>query len=188
MDKELDMIRKTKFLITPLLLILMEQVIKIYIFNNLMKKEFNLAGNILIFKPYINIKYSWINSLGNLGIGLLAHIIFNLVLILITFLIYFFVKEKYGMGRYGYCLFSFLSAGEICSLLDKIAWGGSLDYILLKGFFIFDLKDVYLSSFEVMAVLGIILNYRIWRNITGRAIGKDFMAYIKDKLNRSRNQ
>ena len=34
-------------------------------------------------------------------------------------------------------------AGSICSLVDKIFWGGSLDYIQLYNLFIFDLKDCY---------------------------------------------
>ena len=36
-------------------------------------------------------------------------------------------------------------AGSICSLIDKLFWGGSLDFIQIPLFFTFDLKDCYLS-------------------------------------------
>ena len=35
-------------------------------------------------------------------------------------------------------------------LIDDIFWGGSLDYIQLFDWFIFDLKDVYFTIFAVV--------------------------------------
>jgi len=34
-------------------------------------------------------------------------------------------------------------------LIDDIFWGGSLDYIQLFDWFIFDLKDVYLTTIAI---------------------------------------
>lgn len=67
------------------------------------------------------------------------------------------------------------------SLIDKVAWGGSLDYILLKGFFIFDLKDLYISTFEVMILVGLIINYKAFGSVNEKLIYKEFKAYIKVK-------
>lgn len=37
-------------------------------------------------------------------------------------------------------------AGVICSIIDRIFWGSSLDYIRIKGFFVFDLKDIFIDA------------------------------------------
>ena len=44
-------------------------------------------------------------------------------------------------------------AGCLCSLIDKIFWGGSLDFLQIPGFFIFDGKDAYLTLSEVLFVI-----------------------------------
>lgn len=177
--------KNIKIIILALVFIMMDQAIKIYIYRNLMHKEYDILSNFVAFKPYINIKYSWFNSISNFNIGLLPHIIVGLLILLGTFLAYGFVKKKYTMYPFTSCLFAFLFAGAFCSLIDKIAWGGSLDYIHLKGFFIFDLKDVYLSAFEVMIVIAVIINYKGLRNLKEKALAKDFKDYMKCLLQRS---
>ncbi len=53
-------------------------------------------------------------------------------------------------------------AGTICSLIDKIFWGGSLDFLSIPGFFIFDLKDCYLTVGEILFVsIGLKYNRQI---------------------------
>lgn len=44
-------------------------------------------------------------------------------------------------------------AGCFCSLIDKIFWGGSLDFLQIPNLFIFDGKDVYLTLSEVFFVI-----------------------------------
>lgn len=44
-------------------------------------------------------------------------------------------------------------AGAICSLLDKVLWGGSLDFLQILSFFTFDLKDCYLTIAEIIFVI-----------------------------------
>ncbi len=52
-------------------------------------------------------------------------------------------------------------AGTICSLIDKLFWGGSLDFADTK-LFIFDLKDCYLTVAEIIfVVIGILHNREI---------------------------
>jgi len=41
---------------------------------------------------------------------------------------------------------SFVIAGIICSFIDVVFWGGSLDFIGLFDWFIFDMKDVWLNA------------------------------------------
>ena len=140
------------------LLVLINQGIKIVIANNMMDKNYNLIGTIVGYDPYLNEQYSWINSLTNLGISRLVHMIIVILMFFVAIIIYDFVGMKYTMSAYVYWMLSFLMAGTFCSFIDKLVWGWSLDFILLKGFFIFDLKDVYLSVFEGMLILLFVLN------------------------------
>ena len=43
-------------------------------------------------------------------------------------------------------------SGCLCSLIDKLFWGGSLDFLQIPTLFIFDLKDCYLTVAEVIFV------------------------------------
>jgi signal peptidase II len=78
--------------------------------------------------------------------------------------------------------FTYLFSGEICSTVDKIFWGGSLDYVLVEGFFIFDLKDVYLSLFDAIVVLCLIFNYKGFRKFDEKIFFREFKNYIKVKV------
>jgi signal peptidase II len=169
-------------------LILLDQAIKIFIAVNYMDTEFDLPGGILAFKPYINEYYSWINSVFQMGIGLMAHILLNALIVIITMVIYGFVRDKNPSDKYVGSLFAFVLAGGLCSLIDKLAWGGSLDYIWLKGFFIFDLKDVYLTVFDCLLIAAVLFNYKDFRKIsTGRMLS-ELLIYIKNRYLRTPNK
>ena len=47
----------------------------------------------------------------------------------------------------------FFESGIFCSFLDVIFWGGSLDFIALLNWSVFDLKDVFLSVSIVFLLL-----------------------------------
>ncbi len=168
----------------PIILFIMgDQGIKLYITRYMMEKEFDfpLVGYILGFKPYLNDKYSWVNSITNMGLNLVIHIILVIVLLILCLLLYDFIKIKYGMKSYVLWLFNFLFAGAICSLIDKVFWGGSLDFIWLKGFFIFDFKDIYVSIAEVMIILSLLTNKAIRKKPTMEIL-KDFSEYFKARF------
>lgn len=169
------------------LLVIADQAIKLSILKYMMDREFDLAGNILGFKPHLNDQYSWINSLADLGISLVVHILLVSGILLITLIIYDFIRTKYSMSTYVYGMFAVLFSGILCSLIDKAAWGGSLDYIWLKGFFIFDLKDVYITIFEGMLVLYIFLN-KEFRDLKFKAVVKEFIRYCKTKYFQGRRK
>lgn len=170
-----------KILLIVLIFILIDQGIKIYISNNLMGKEFYILDNTLTFKPLINTKYSYYNSFFDLGIGLLPHIIMNILTILILLIVMDFIKKRYGYSKLACYLFVFLLAGAVCSLIDKVAWGGSLDYIKLQGFFTFDLKDIYIAIFEIIAILAIILNWKNLKKVNEKVVYNEFKTYINTK-------
>lgn len=53
--------KSLRVILLVLALVLIDQSIKIYIYNNLMNKEFYIFGSIFGFKPIINIKYSYLS-------------------------------------------------------------------------------------------------------------------------------
>ncbi|APF26923.1 signal peptidase (SPase) II family protein [Clostridium sporogenes] len=173
--------KNLRVILPVLILVLIDQSIKIYIHNNFMDKEFYILGSILGFKPIINTKYSYFNSFSNMGISLLTHIVLNIVILLLFIAIFDFIKERYTAHKIVYCLFVLVCAAAICSLIDKVFWGGSLDFISFKNFFIFDLKDVYISVFEIVTMLCVILNYKKLEAINEKTIYNDFKSYIKLK-------
>ncbi len=160
------------------LLVLLDQFVKRYIAQNYMDMHFKILGNFLDFMPHLNTSYSWLNSLTDMEIGKTAHILTVLVFFILTCIIYDFVRIKYLLKAYEHCLFILLFAGIICSLLDKVFWGGSLDFIWLKGFFIFDLKDVYLTTAEALMVLKLFIS-REFRNFNGRELWEAFRGHLK---------
>lgn len=175
------MLRIVKRIMPLLLLIAMDQIIKFYIFTKLMDKEIDIIPNMIGFKPVINSSYSWINSISNFGIGLLPHLLFNTLVLVMAYLVYDFIREQYGENRIIYSLFLFLFAGGICSLIDKITTGGSLDYVWLKGFFIFDLKDIYLSTFTGISILCVVTNHKGILKLSERVLLKEFWNFLKRK-------
>ena len=171
-----------KIILGVLLLVLIDQIIKVVIANKFMAEEFYFIDNILGFKAAINVDYSWINSVLNLRIGYLPHIILNIVILLFAIIIFIFVRERYQENRIVNLAFLFLLSGGCCSLIDKLFWGGSLDYILLKGFFVFDLKDIYLSIFDIILVVCFISNYKGLRSFDEKKFYNDFKSYVKVNL------
>ncbi len=163
--------QKFRILFSIIGLILLDQSIKIIIAGRFMDFTKDIIKGMVSFHPIINTHYSWVNSLFDMGISWTVHVVFNILVILLSVLIFLYVRRRNPGDPYVFWLFTFLFAGMICSLTDKLFWGGSLDYIWLKGFFIFDLKDVYLTVFEVLMIIAVIVNYKGLRKIkTGQAL------------------
>lgn len=165
-----------------LLLVLIDQIIKVVIANKFMEMEFYFIDNILGFKAGINVDYSWINSRLNLGVGYLSHIILNIAILLFAIIIFIFVCERYQENKIVNLAFLLVLSGGVCSLIDKLFWGGSLDYILLKGFFVFDLKDIYLSIFDIIVVICLVFNYKEFRRFDEKKFYHDFKDFVKMKI------
>lgn len=70
-----------------LLLILLDQGIKLIV-KGYYGVHIKVIDNLIYFKPFLNDKYSWMNSMLNLGIGRIFHVI--LVLITLTLAYYGF--------------------------------------------------------------------------------------------------
>lgn len=133
-----------KSILVLLALVLIDQVIKVIIFFNFMLLDIRILGNKAGFLPHINIEQmSIFNHELKLGLGLVCLIILNLISLGLLTIIYYRFKKKEFTNHFFQVTFLFIMAGSICSLLDKIVYGGSLDYILFYKD-ILDLKDIYL--------------------------------------------
>lgn len=160
------------------LLIAFEQFIKLIINNNYLDKRFAILPPLIYFEPMFNRRYSWFNSMLQLGKGKWIHIITVSVLTIFICLFYQYQNKKYGNHRITNIMFAFLFSGAVCSLIDKLFWDGSLDYILVSGLFTFDLKDIYLNIFNGLLVLFLIFKNKTVKKLTNEFVFKDFIKFI----------
>lgn len=119
----------------------------------------------LYFKPMFNRDYSWINSMLQLGVGRWAHIVMVSAIILLIFLLYNSLRMRLETTFLINGTFALFFSAAICSLIDKVYWDGSLDYIFIKGFFTFDLKDVYINVGIGLVLLMIFIDHQGLRTI-----------------------
>ncbi|MCB2362173.1 signal peptidase II [Clostridium estertheticum] len=158
-----------------------EQFIKIIINNKFLNNKFAIFPPLLYFKPMFNRRYSWINSMLQLGNGKWIHIIFVTVMLILMCLFYHYLTMELGNNKIINVMFAFLFSGAICSLIDKIFWNGSLDYILLNGLFTFDLKDVYINIFSGLLILLLLSKNKTIKQIDDKNLFKGFIKYITRK-------
>lgn len=128
------------------MLVVIDQCIKLIINRYWFNSTFTIINNFLRFRPVINVNLSWG---GNYFTFLRVPWVVNTLNILVIVVVYIcFHRYQQRLKKYepwASLVFVLLMAGSICSLIDKLFWGGSLDFIQIPLFFTFDLKDCYLS-------------------------------------------
>ena len=78
-------------------------------------------------------------------------------------------------------------AGLLANLIDNGYWGGSLDYITIKPFYTFDLKDLYITLCELFLVTELLDN-RLIKHLLhmpkkeSRQLNQDFIRFVKEDL------
>ncbi|WP_125152342.1 signal peptidase II [Clostridium rectalis] len=80
-------------------LIALDQFIKIVINNNFFYKRFHIISHFLYFEPMYNRDYSWFNSMLQLEISKYIHILVVTVLIILIYLLYGYVNNKFGTNK-----------------------------------------------------------------------------------------
>lgn len=173
-------IENKKMWLGVFILIAIEQVIKIIINNNFLEKRFPILPPFLYFEPMFNRSYSWFNSMLQLGVSKWIHIFIVVIMSIFIYLFYRYLNKELGTNKIINILFAFIFSGAMCSLIDKVFWDGSLDYILVNGFFTFDLKDVYINIFIILLILSIILENKVLNQLDDDII-KNFTKYILRK-------
>lgn len=137
-------------------LVAVDQGIKLLVAGLFMDAEFAIIPGVFYFRTWQNIYRGMIPHL--LGWEMPAHIavLATLCAMLIVVVAYRLMSfAAYNLKRCRRMLRASLPlifAGAVCKLFDDVIWGGSLDFIRIPGFIIFDLKDVYIIAGTAMVL------------------------------------
>lgn len=180
-----------KLFIIFIVLMLIDQGIKLIIKFNFFNSYYEIIPRFLSFDPIINTDGSWLNARFNFDISFPLLILINFIALFIFFEMYRYIKFKSGKNTFwGDMCFVFIFAGALCSLIDKVFYGGSLDFIGISDLFIADIKDIYINLgllFFIMAAYksGFLKDDENtslkddWQSI------KRFLAFIKNDIKKS---
>ena len=131
--------------ITFLIFMLIDQgikiIIKLFYFDNYIE----LIPNMLSFHPIINTNGSWLNARFGTGVSFPLLIILNIIALFLFIEIYRYYLYNNHKDFWADMCFVFIFSGALCSLIDKIFYGGSLDFIGISNLFIADIKDIYIN-------------------------------------------
>lgn len=116
-------------------------LIKLLWFNS----DFPVINKMLYFRPIINTDGSWLNARFGTSISFPILITLNIIAILIFIEVYRYYLHKGKKDFWADMCFVFVTCGAICSLIDKVFYGGSLDFIGISDLFIADTKDLYIN-------------------------------------------
>lgn len=128
------------------LLLLIDQGIKLIIKNYFFNDYFEIIKGFLSFDPIINTKGSWLNARFNFEVGFTPLIILNGIALFLFVELYRYYLSKNNKNYWADNAFIFITTGALCSFIDKIFYGGSLDFIGISDLFIADIKDIYINA------------------------------------------
>ena len=171
-----------------LILISIDQTIKILINIYFGNTHFEIIPSLIEFKPTFNERHSWVNNLldDNFGInvGLIPHVIlFILIGIFIPMLFSYFRNNIPANKKLIDIAIIFMMAAVLCALIGNIIWKkGTLDYIYLKPLFVFDLKDSYSDIGIITFIIYVIKNRRQFEKLTKGMKMRDVYIDTKNRL------
>ncbi|SHF16068.1 signal peptidase II [Clostridium fallax] len=129
-------------------------IIKLFFFH----KDFYIIDNFLSFHPIINSEGSWLNARFGTNVSFGFLIFLNIIALIIFWEGYRYYKKLGHRDSWSDLCIVFIMAGCICSLIDKIFYGGSLDFIGISDLFIADLKDIYINLAVFLFILTVYFN------------------------------
>ena len=146
-----------------LFLVLIDQTVKAIISQVFMQHDFDIIVHVLRFHPKLNTRLSYAGNFIDILSSPFVTILLNILAVFIFLSGYSLYKTKRIRSSFPVrMIMIFGIAGCLCSLIDKLFWGGSLDFLQIPNFFIFDLKDCYLTVAEVIfVIIGILHNKEI---------------------------
>ena len=163
-----------------------DQGIKAYLFSlNWEALSIPLIEPVFYIEPTQNTlgSYLWVLLGLKQGSHLLNILLFSVIGILFIEIWRFYVRRKRNSFWINGFVHLFL-AGLAANLIDNAFWGGSLDYITIKPFYTFDLKDLYITLCELFLVTELIDNRLLKRFLNmpreeSRRLNKDFINFVK---------
>jgi signal peptidase II len=166
-----------------------DQAIKAYLFS--LEWE---SISIPLIKPVFYIEptqntlgsYLWVLLKLKQGSHLLNMILFSLVGLIFVEVWRFYVNRKRNSFWINGFIHLFL-AGLLANLIDNGFWGGSLDYITIKPFYTFDLKDLYITLCELFLIAELLDNSLLKRFFQmpkedSKRLNRDFIRFVKNDL------
>ncbi|GFZ34603.1 hypothetical protein CSC2_51290 [Clostridium zeae] len=166
---------------------ILDQGIKYIIKNWYFDKSFFLIDNFLSFNPIINSSGSWLNARFGTSLSFSVLITVNIIAILIFIEGYRYYLHKGHKDFWADMSFCFILSGCLCSLIDKVFYGGSLDFIGISSLFIADLKDIYINLAIFFLAL-CIYNNGFWQTSEETTLNQDiesikrFLIFIKKDI------
>jgi hypothetical protein len=140
------------------ILITIDQTIKILINIYFGNVHFEIIPSLIEFKPTFNERHSWVNNLldDNFGVnvGLIPHVILYILIGIFIPMLFSYFRNNINADKILIDIaIIFMMAAVFGALIGNIIWkNGTLDYIYLKPWFVFDLKDLY-SNLGVITFL-----------------------------------
>ena len=126
-------------------LFILDQGIKLIIKLFFFKKYIPLIPDMLSFHPIINTNGSWLNARFGTSVSFSLLIGLNIIAIFLFIEIYRYYLSNGNKDFWSDMCFIFVLCGSFCSLIDKVFYGGSLDFIGISDLFIADIKDIYIN-------------------------------------------
>ena len=164
----------------------LDQAIKAYLFSlDWQNISIPLIKPVFYIEPTQNTlgSYLWVLLGLKKGSHLLNIILFSLIGVGFVEVWRFYVERKRNSFWINGFIHLFL-AGLAANLIDNAFWGGSLDYITIRPFYTFDLKDLYITLCELFLVTELIDNRLLKRFLNmpkeeSRQLNRDFIAFVK---------
>lgn len=141
-------LKNISLLAVILILFFLDQFSKIIVsmffkFNNLI--SINIIQDYFSITPHVNDEGSFIASRFNIEAPFVIFTILNFLILILIFFLYRFKLQKKQLNSIEQLTFIFLFSGGLCSLIDKLFWGGSLDFLHIHNLFIADIKDIFIT-------------------------------------------
>ena len=130
-------------------LLLFDQISKIAVFYTFPYNVSTPQNSILSIHTIFNSYGNYMNAMWRVGYSQYFYTLINIMMILFLIGSYDSLSIKINKNdlikKYN-ILWCMLNAGIFASIFDKIFWGHTLDFISIKNFVIFDIKDFYYVS------------------------------------------
>ncbi len=165
----------------------LDQAVKIYLFSlDWETLSIPLIDPVFFLEPTQNTlgSYLWVLLDFKKGSHLFNVILFSVIGVLFIEIWRFYTSRKRNSFWINGFIHLFL-AGLAANIIDNAYWGGSLDYITIKPFYTFDLKDMYITLCELFLITELIDNKLLVRLFKmpkedSKRINQDFIQFAKN--------
>jgi signal peptidase II len=130
--------------------------------------------------------YLWVLLHINKVPHLLNIILFSLIGVFFIEIWRFYIRKKRNSFWINGFIHLFL-AGLLANLIDNAFWGGSLDYVTIKPFYTFDLKDLYITLCELFLLTELLDNRLLKRMLNmprekSNSLNREFRQFVRNDL------